>query len=77
MVRLGLGLLFLGSCRTGLLLADPVVGTIENRARGECFSQCLNGLECDSDSGLCVENPCAGKCTLKRCDRTLPVARCK
>ncbi len=75
--RLALLLLVLSSCRSGFLFGGPVTGTVQNRVQGGCVAQCLDGTECDTKSGLCVQNPCAGKCLLARCDQLAvpPVCR--
>lgn len=44
----------------------------------DCWGQCLNGLVCDHNRGICVERaPCGGRCGPdERCEESGAFARC-
>jgi hypothetical protein len=51
---------------------------LDRKLTGDCWGQCLNGLVCDHQRGVCVERaPCGGRCApTERC-REGTVDRCE
>ncbi|WP_437594229.1 hypothetical protein [Sorangium sp. So ce1000] len=61
--RTGTGVTGTGYGDAAVALAGAAGATVANRAVYDtCYASCPTGMACDAATGMCVRQPCGGKC---------------